>query len=125
MRLFVISASISGALAVLLGAFGAHALKNMISAEMLEVYKTGVQYHFYHTFALLFVGLIGYFQQSKTLKWSGWLFSAGIFLFSGSLYLLAVTGLKIIGIITPFGGLCFVAGWVCLGLHASKNFKSV
>ena len=117
MKLFLTAAAISGALAVLLGAFGAHLLKQMISADMLDVYKTGVQYQFYHTFALLGVGMLMNLNRTKILKWSGYLFIAGIIIFSGFLYLLALTGIKTLGMIVPIGGISFVAGWICLFVH--------
>jgi uncharacterized membrane protein YgdD (TMEM256/DUF423 family) len=113
-------ADISGLLAVVLGAFGAHALKKMISPEMLEVYKTGVQYQFYHTFALLAVGILMHFNTSKALKWSGYLFVVGILLFSGSLYIMTITGIKGLGIITPFGGTVWIAAWFLLMVHCRK-----
>jgi uncharacterized membrane protein YgdD (TMEM256/DUF423 family) len=113
-------AAVSGMTAVMLGAFGAHGLKKVISPEMLEVFKTGVQYQFYHTFALLAVGILMYFGESKALKWSANLFLIGILLFSGSLYILAITGIKPLGIITPFGGVAFIIGWILLAVHAYK-----
>ncbi|MEI6141665.1 MAG: DUF423 domain-containing protein [Mariniphaga sp.] len=120
MKLFLVLSAISGALAVLLGAFGAHLLKQIITPELLEVYKTGVQYHFYHTFALLAVGIIGRQYPSAILKWSGYLFIAGIVIFSGFLYLLAITGIKALGLIVPIGGLSLVAAWICLLIHCLK-----
>lgn len=114
-------AAISGMLAVILGAFGAHILKGMISHEMLEVYKTGIQYHFYHTFALLAVGILMYFNSSKALKWSADLFTTGIILFSGSLYVMAITGIKLVGIITPFGGVLWIIAWILLAVHFTKS----
>jgi len=113
-------AAISGLLAVALGAFGAHGLKAIISPEMLEVYKTGVQYQFYHTFALLSVGILMNFNQSKALKWSATLFIIGMILFSGSLYLLAISGVKALGIITPFGGITWIAAWILLFVHCRR-----
>lgn len=124
MKLFLAIAAISGALAVLLGAFGAHMLKQTVSSELLEVYKTGVQYQFYHTFALLAVGIIGRQYPSGILKWSGYLFIAGTAIFSGFLYLLAITGIKALGMIVPIGGLLLVAAWICLLMHILK-FKSI
>ena len=121
MKKFLSIGAISGALAVITGAFGAHALKNIISFDMMEVYKTGVQYHFYHTFAILAVGILMKNNVTKYLKWSGWLFVLGIILFSGSLYALAISNIKSIGIITPFGGLAFIAGWICLLVHVMKS----
>jgi len=117
-------AALSGMLAVALGAFGAHVLKGIISFEMLEVYKTGVQYQFYHTFALLAVGVLMYFNPSKALKWSAYLFIAGIVLFSGSLYVLAVSGIKAVGIITPFGGIVWIVAWLLLIIHCQKYLSS-
>jgi uncharacterized membrane protein YgdD (TMEM256/DUF423 family) len=110
-------------LAVILGAFGAHGLKKIISPDMLEVFKTGVQYQFYHTFALLAVGVLMHFKSSNQLRWSAYLFITGILLFSGSLYAIALSGIKIIGIITPVGGVCFVAGWLLLVIHCLRNIS--
>ena len=109
------------ALAVLLGAFGAHALKKVLSPDMLAVYKTGVEYQFYHSLGLLLIGLIGFQIDSKWLRWSGILLVAGIILFSGSLYALSISGIKVFGAITPIGGLSFVAGWVCLAIAVWKR----
>lgn len=120
MKSILTIAAISGLLAVVLGAFGAHALKKMISPEMLEVYKTGVQYQFYHTFALLAVGILMHFNTSKALKWSGYLFVLGILLFSGSLYVMTITGIKALGIITPFGGTVWIVAWFLLMVHCRK-----
>lgn len=114
-RILVIGASFM-ALAVLLGAFGAHALKKVLSPDMLAVYKTGVEYQFYHSLGLLLIGLIGFQIDSKWLRWSGILLIAGIILFSGSLYALSISGIKVLGAITPIGGLSFVAGWICLAI---------
>jgi len=120
MKNTIIVAGISGLLAVALGAFGAHGLKGIISPEMLEVYKTGVQYQFYHTFALLIVGILMNFSQSKALTWSACLFITGIVLFSGSLYILAITGVKALGLITPFGGITWIAAWLLMIVHFSR-----
>lgn len=109
------------ALGVLFGAFGAHALKSSLSPEMLEVYKTGVDYQFYHSLGLLLIGLIGFRIESKWINWSGILLIAGIILFSGSLYALSITGIKVLGTITPIGGLAFVAGWICLAIGILKK----
>ncbi|MDD5184193.1 MAG: DUF423 domain-containing protein [Paludibacter sp.] len=121
MKNILTMAAISGMLAVILGAFGAHILKNMISPEMLDVYKTGNQYHFYHTFALLAVGILMKFGSSKALNWSAYLFATGIVLFSGSLYILAFSGIKILGMITPFGGVLWIVAWILLAVHCSKS----
>ena len=124
MKKILTIAAVSGMTAVMLGAFGAHGLKKVISPEMLEVYKTGVQYQFYQTFALLAVGILMHLSPSKALKWSANLFVIGILLFSGSLYALAVTDIKILGAITPFGGVTFIAGWVLLIAHCRSLSKS-
>ena len=101
--------------AVALGAFGAHALKESIAPDLLAVYHTGVEYHFYHALGLLAVGLLANtVTESRMLKWCGALMIAGIFLFSGSLYLLSVTGARWLGAVTPLGGVAFIAAWACL-----------
>ena len=110
-------------LGVLLGAFGAHALKTQLSPEMIQVYKTGVEYQFYHSLGLLLIGIIGFHIDSKWLHWSAILIVAGIILFSGSLYALSISGTKILGAITPFGGISFVAGWICLAFAISKHIR--
>jgi uncharacterized membrane protein YgdD (TMEM256/DUF423 family) len=120
-KLFLSLGSISGALAVMIGAFGAHGLKNKLCEDMLAVYKTGVEYHFYHTLALLAVGLFALHHKSALLTASGWSMVAGIIIFSGSLYALSISGVKVLGAITPIGGLCFIAGWVLLALAVIKT----
>lgn len=111
--------SLSGALAVLLGAFGAHALSDSLAASQLAVYKTAVDYHFVHTLALLGVSILLHRQRdTRSLVWSGWAFAGGIFLFSGSLYLYALSGVRWLGMITPFGGVMFVGGWLLLAAYA-------
>ncbi len=102
------------ALAVGIGAFGAHGLKAHISDDMMQVYKTGVEYHFYHALGLLFIGVLSITMPSGLLNWSAILLSIGIVLFSGSLYVLAVSGVKWVGAITPLGGVSFIAGWILL-----------
>jgi len=123
-RKILITASLFGAIAVILGAFGAHGLKAVLEPKDLENWRTAVSYHFYHTFALLFLSLIR--SKSRLITISYWTFSIGILLFSGSIYLLstrAVTGLNwpFLGPITPLGGLLFIIGWVCLMITAIKN----
>ena len=120
-KLFITLASISGMLAVVLGAFGAHALKDRLDQYSMGVFETAVQYHFYHSFALLAVGVIALSQpQTVMLKSSGWLFLIGIIVFSGSLYLLSITGVRWLGAITPVGGLAFIGGWACLAATGWK-----
>jgi uncharacterized membrane protein YgdD (TMEM256/DUF423 family) len=125
-KLFIQLAAINGALAVMIGAFGAHALKARLTPELLSVYDTGVQYHFWHTLALLAVGLLAFqLPDSRALIASGIAFIIGIILFSGSLYLLASTdirqlGFMPVGLITPFGGMSFIIGWLLLLISSFK-----
>ena len=120
-KLFLTLGSISGALAVMLGAFGAHGLKDKLGEKMLANWMTGVEYHFYHTFALLVVGMLALKFQSGPLSASGWSFAAGILIFSGSLYAMALTGITKLGAITPIGGLAFIAGWILLAVSVAKG----
>jgi uncharacterized membrane protein YgdD (TMEM256/DUF423 family) len=122
LKLFLAIGSINAFLAVALGAFGAHGLKGRLSTDMLSVYQTGVQYQMYHALALILVAVLySQFPQSTTLNWAGWLFLIGIVLFSGSLYALSLSGIKILGAITPLGGLAFLAGWVMVVISALKQ----
>jgi uncharacterized membrane protein YgdD (TMEM256/DUF423 family) len=113
-RTILITASILLALAVAIGAFGAHGLKAHLSTDMLHTYKTGVEYHFYHALGLLLIGVLSISFPSNLLKWSAILLTVGIILFSGSLYIMAISGIKWLGAITPLGGLSFIVGWVLL-----------
>ena len=114
-KLFITLASLSGMTAVILGAFGAHALRERLDDYSRGVFETAVQYHFYHSLALLAVGLLALSQpQTVLLKSSGWLFFTGILIFSGSLYILSITGIRWLGAVTPLGGLAFIGGWACL-----------
>ena len=119
----LIAGAIFMALAVSLGAFGAHALKKVLTPEMLAIYKTGVEYQFYHALGLLLIGLIGFQVKSKCMGWAGILLTVGIILFSGSLYALTLTEIKSLGAITPLGGLSFIAGWICLAAGVVRNLK--
>jgi uncharacterized membrane protein YgdD (TMEM256/DUF423 family) len=111
-KLFLAAGGLAALAAVALGAFGAHALKSRVSAEMLALWHTGVEYHAYHALGLLAVGLVAaQLPESMLLKWSGWLMLAGIVLFSGSLYALALSGERWLGAITPIGGTAFLAAW--------------
>jgi len=119
-KLIMLISGLSAGLAVILGAFASHGLKKKISAEMISVFKTGVDYQFYHSFAMALVGLslmVGGADQSNLLTWAFLCFGIGIIFFSGSLYLLALTQKKIFGPITPLGGLFFILGWVFFSLH--------
>jgi uncharacterized membrane protein YgdD (TMEM256/DUF423 family) len=118
-RLFIVVGALSGCLAVVAGAFGAHALRERISADMLDVFQTGATYQMYHALALLAVGiLLGRFSVdgSSWLWWSGWLFVVGSVLFSGSLYALSLLGVTWLGAITPVGGVAFIAAWLALAV---------
>jgi uncharacterized membrane protein YgdD (TMEM256/DUF423 family) len=120
-KLFILLGSCSGMLAVTFGAFGAHALKGRLDDYSLGVFETAVQYHFYHSFALLLVGIIALSQpETVLLKSSGWLFFIGLPIFSGSLYLLSLTGHSWLGAVTPLGGLAFIGGWACLAAATWK-----
>jgi len=111
-KLFLIIAASLGALSVMIGAFGAHALRATLEAQnRLDTFETAVKYQFYHVFALLGVALLLFHFQSKWLGWAGYAFVGGIFIFSGSLYILCLTGNTKWGAVTPFGGLLFIAGW--------------
>ena len=109
-KFWLISASISGFLSVTLGAFGAHSLKNILDDYGKSVYEKAVHYQMFHTIALFAVGILQHLFKNTSFSPAGWGFWVGIFLFSGSLYLLAITGLKWFGVITPIGGLAFLMG---------------
>jgi uncharacterized membrane protein YgdD (TMEM256/DUF423 family) len=118
-RVFITLGALSGFLAVALGAFGAHSLRDRLSADMLQVFQTGVTYQMYHALALIGVGiLLGRFsaEGSPWLTGSGWLFIVGSALFSGSLYVLSLSGVAWVGAITPLGGVAFLLGWLALAL---------
>jgi len=118
-RTFLLAGAIAGLVAVGFGAFGAHGLRGRLSPDMLAVFETGVRYHMYHALALLLVSAMMPRLGGWLVVASGWLFTAGIVLFSGSLYLLALTGVTILGAITPIGGLAFLVGWACLAIAAA------
>ena len=110
--------AVAAFLAVALGAFGAHGLRARLSPDMLAVFETGVRYQMYHALAILIVGLILGRLDGWMFRAAAWAFTAGIVLFSGSLYLLALTGVTILGAITPIGGLAFLIGWGLLAVAA-------
>ncbi|MGF6328199.1 uncharacterized membrane protein YgdD (TMEM256/DUF423 family) [Pseudomonas sp. BS3782 TE3695] len=115
---FLMLAAFFGFTGVALGAFAAHGLKSRLSAEYLAIFHTGVTYQLVHTLALLGVALLATQIPGRLITWAGASFAIGILLFSGSLYLLTMTGIGKLGIVTPFGGLAFLVGWFCLGLAA-------
>jgi uncharacterized membrane protein YgdD (TMEM256/DUF423 family) len=119
---FLLVGSLLGFLGVAAGAFGAHGLRSRLSTEMLAVFETAVRYQMYHVFALLIVAAaIGRLGDARLLSLAGWFFVAGIFLFSGSLYALALSGVTTLGAITPLGGLAFLIGWACLAIFAAAR----
>ncbi len=120
-RRWLLTAAISGFLAVAFGAFGAHALKTMLSDSDVAIWQTAVQYQMFHTLALLGLACLDQNSNNRLLLWSGRLFGAGIVVFCGSLYVMALTGQRWLGAITPFGGVAFLAGWAALAVVAYKN----
>ncbi len=117
-------ASVLGMLAVILGAFGAHGLEKLVDARMLQRFHTGVEYQFYHTFALFAVGLLHGQLPARWLNYAGIAFITGIVLFSGSLYLYVLTGITAIAMITPIGGMAFIVGWLLLAVAVQNGLKS-
>jgi uncharacterized membrane protein YgdD (TMEM256/DUF423 family) len=125
-KLFLALAAINGFLSVALGAFAAHGLRARLSPELLATFQTGVEYHMYHALALLGVGVLSlHFPASGILKGSGLLLLLGIVLFSGSLYVLALSGIRWLGAITPLGGVAFLAAWALLAWFAVSETLAV
>lgn len=126
-KTFLITAAIIGAASVMLGAFGAHGLKSRMNAEAFDIFETAVKYQFYHVFALLAAGILTQYFPGNFITWSGRSFIAGIILFSGSLYLLSYfktagnQHMNWLGAVTPFGGLCFIAGWILMAVAVTKS----
>jgi len=123
--IFLLLGALSALIGVGMGAFGAHGLKTVISPEMLTVYQTGVTYQMWHALGLIAIALISqHTPDSKLLRWAGGLMFAGILLFSGSLYALALLKHTWLGMITPFGGVCFLIAWILLAVSAAPNIRS-
>lgn len=120
----LIFGSLFMALAVAFGAFGAHIVENMLTPERFDVYLTAVQYHFYHALGLLIVGAISFHIKNKWMQWSGYSLIAGIFIFSGSLYMLTLLDIGWLGAITPVGGVAFILGWVFLFIGVINNHNT-
>ena len=119
---FIVVGAINGFLAVAFGAFAAHGLKSALSPGLLEVFRTGVEYQAMHAAALLVVGLLGqHARNTRLLRVAGWAFASGILVFSGSLYLLAVTDARWLGAITPLGGTAFLVGWATMAWAAYRD----
>ncbi|MDW0113930.1 DUF423 domain-containing protein [Sporosarcina saromensis] len=126
MPFFIIAGAVNAAIAVALGAFGAHALKERLSAHYLDIWETAVQYQMFHAIGLLAVGILmssALLGPSTQLSWAGYLLLAGTIIFSGSLYVLSLSGIGILGAITPIGGVAFIAGWIMLIIAAVKFGK--
>ena len=128
-RVFIRLGAVAGFIGVALGAFGAHALRARLSADHLAAFETGVRYQLVHALALVLVGVLisvappvrgAGRQPARLTTAAGWCFTVGIVLFSGSLYVLSLTGTTAVGIVTPLGGLCFLAGWACLALGKGR-----
>ncbi|CAH0127542.1 MULTISPECIES: DUF423 domain-containing protein [Bacillales] len=120
MKLFIILGALNGFIAVALGAFGAHGLEGKIPDKYLETWQTAVQYQMFHAVGLLVIGLLAGKISSPLINWSGWLMLIGIILFSGSLFVLSVTQIKVLGAITPLGGVSFLVAWVLMIIAAYK-----
>jgi len=120
-RLFLALAAVSAFLAVALGAFGAHGLRDRLTPDLLAIFEVGVRYHMYHALALIGVALALERWPSPAIQWAGWCFLAGTLIFSGSLYVLALTGVRWLGAITPLGGVAFLAGWLLLAWGAMRQ----
>ncbi|MGE3508632.1 MAG: DUF423 domain-containing protein [Vicinamibacterales bacterium] len=118
MKTFVLIGALAGVVGVALGAFGAHGLRSRLTPEMLAVFETGVRYQLYHALALVALGAVSPMLGGRLPTIAGWAFTAGILLFSGSLYLLALTDIRILGAITPLGGVAFLIGWACVAIAA-------
>ena len=119
-RTLLLVGAAAGFIGVAFGAFGAHGLRSRLSPEMLAVFETGVRYQMYHALAILVTAVALGFIDARLLRVGGWLFAVGIFLFSGSLYAIALTGVTSLGMITPLGGLAFLAGWTLLIVAALR-----
>jgi len=119
-RVFFLLGSLSGFIAVAAGAFGAHGLRSRLTPDLLAVFETAARYQMYHALGLLAVAWAVTRWPGSMAVWAGWFFCAGTVIFSGSLYALALTGLRWLGAITPLGGLCFLGGWLCLMLSVRR-----
>lgn len=117
-RGFFVAGALFALVGVAAGAFGAHGLRSILPADLLDVFETGVRYQMYHSFALLIAAMLIPRTAGSLAQVAAWLFVAGILIFSGSLYLLALTGVRWLGAITPLGGVAFLAGWSCLAVAA-------
>jgi uncharacterized membrane protein YgdD (TMEM256/DUF423 family) len=120
MKIFVVLGALLAGLGVAAGAFAAHALRAQLEPRMLEIFETAVRYQMYHALALFAAAWVFQQTQAAAAQFAGWAFLIGILLFSGSLYLMALTGVRALGAVTPFGGVAFIVGWLALGFAALK-----
>ncbi|MET1248595.1 DUF423 domain-containing protein [Sporolactobacillus sp. STCC-11] len=123
MKVFIIIGAVLAFLSVAFGAFGAHVLKTRLTEQDLAVFQTGVHYQMYHALGLIVIGILAltvFSGQSTLLSWSGWLMTVGILLFSGSLYVLTLSGVRVLGAITPIGGVAFLASWLLIVIAALR-----
>lgn len=120
-KLMLMLGAAYGFVGVAFGAFGAHALRSRLTPDQLAVWRTAVEYQFWHALALLAVGLLALSRPGPLLSAAGWSFAIGVLLFSGSLYLLTLSGVRMLGAVTPFGGLLFLVGWALLVVHAARS----
>lgn len=120
-KTWMLAGTVFAGLGVIIGAFGAHALRERLGERAMTIFQTGSQYQFIHALGLILLGLWSLSNTNSVGTACGWLFSVGIVLFSGSLYALAITDIKILGAITPFGGISFILGWICFALSVWKT----
>jgi uncharacterized membrane protein YgdD (TMEM256/DUF423 family) len=121
MKSIIITGALLAGLAVMLGAFGAHALKARVSTEDLTIFETAVKYHMYHALGLILIGFLGFHYPSKTIQLPAWIMMSGILIFSGSLYVLVLSGIRWLGVITPIGGIAFIISWLLLSYNLFKS----
>ncbi len=122
MKMFIMIGSLNAAVAVIMGAFGAHALREKLTTEMMSVYQTAVQYQFFHALGLFVVAfVVGQYPHVVVSRWCGWLMVIGVLLFSGSLYGLSLSGVQWLGTITPVGGTAFIVSWTLLAIAVAKG----
>ena len=121
MKQFIVTGLILAAITIVLGAFGSHGLKNKLTPEYLEIFDTGVKYQFFHSLGIIIIGLLSFHFPSIPLQIPFYLFLIGIILFSGSLYILAITGIKWFGAVTPIGGLSFIVGWIITAFYIYRG----
>ncbi|MFQ6676690.1 MAG: DUF423 domain-containing protein [Fidelibacterota bacterium] len=121
MKSIIIIGALLAGLAVILGAFGAHALKARVSPEDLAIFETAVKYHMYHALGLILVGLLGFHYSPETIQLPAWMIMGGILIFSGSLYVLVLSGVRWLGAITPIGGISLIVSWLLLAFNIYRS----